>query len=204
MKYLAVLFSLASVSFAASITTFTSQSSYDTAIGSHELFTFGLPNNTVITSVGTMLSVATLGGDPNGRVNGAQLCGSSAAALDCFKPLLLTFLQASKAFGFHDGDLTTDEEFVVILGFTNGDPSQQFVADLGGLPGFTPIFFGATSNVNISSVEIYSRTIGTTTIGSRANTLVDIDLPAGVPEPSALFTLGSGLLALAYWRQRAR
>jgi hypothetical protein len=206
MKSLLIAFVLGTVANAAVITEYSSLSAYQTAVGSIQTFTFLQPNNTAITNLGSILSVTTLGGDAQGLVDNSQLCGSSSGGIDCFKPLIFTFTQPSNAFGFDNGDLTTDEEAVVIFNFTNGDPSQQFTFDLNGAPAFTPTFFGATSDVNLSTVEVYSRTIGTTSIGDRANTVIDIEVPAAAstPEPSTLGTVAAGLLAgLAIFRRQS-
>ena len=156
------------VSYGAALTTYTTSGAYLAAIGSSQTFAFGQPDGTHISTLGSALSVSTQGGDPFGEVNGGALCGSTGASVDCFSPVLLTFLETSNAFGFDNGDLTTDEEAVVTFNFTNGDPAQTFAFNLAGQPAFTPTFFGVTSDVNISTVQVYSRTIGTTDVGERA------------------------------------
>jgi hypothetical protein len=203
MKLILLSLCFVAASYAAVVTQFTTQAGYDGAISSPQIFTFTGANNTAVANVGTALSVRTVDGDAHGAIDANALCGSTASSIDCFKPLLFTFLTPGNAFGFHDGDLTSDEEFVVILNFTNGDPSQQFVHNLGGNPAFTPIFFGVTSNVNLSSVEIYSRDIGSDAVGQRANTVLDIDLPgARTPEPSFLGAVGAVLVAIGWRRKR--
>ena len=84
----------------------------------------------------------------------------------------------------------------------NGDADQSFVFDLGGAPLLTPIFFGATSDVDIATVEIYSRDPGSTAIGQRANVIDNVTVAAFVPAPASAVLLALGLAAAGLRKPR--
>ena len=67
---------------------------------------------------------------------------------------------------------------------------------------FTPIFFGATSDVDIATVQIYSRDTGSTAIGQRANVIDNVTVRAAVPEPVTLARVGVGLAGIGWTRRK--
>ena len=87
------------------------------------------------------------------------------------------------------------------IAFSNGDPSQQFVFDLGAESPFTPIFFGFTSNQSIASVTVYSRDPGTVDVGQRANLIDNVTVGSAVPEPGTMASLGIALGSLSLRRR---
>ena len=158
----------------------------------------------ILNSLGTnIVGVSTQGGDAAGMIHDNALCGSVGGAVDCFPPVVFTLLQPRNAFGFDNLDFTADEEAVVNIAFANGDPSQQFVFDLGGEPPLTPIFFGFTSDQSIASVSVYSRDPGTTDIGQRANVIDNVTVGNAVPEPGTLVLLILASASLCFRRGRA-
>jgi hypothetical protein len=184
----------------ASITTYTTRSTFESALSSPTTFDFNQANGAIAT-LGTVLGISTVGGDPNGTVNDNALQGANFGALDIALPIQFSFLQPGFAFGYDNLDLTNNEEAVVTFSFTNGDPSQTFTFDLGGQAEFAPIFFGAISDTQISNVQIYSRTIGTDTIGERVNVIDNVTVgPVGTststPEPGSWMLMSGGLLVL--------
>jgi hypothetical protein len=196
MRTLAMLIVAVGAASAATVTTFTSQAAFLGAVATPDLFDFNQPNGP-ITNLGTLASITTVGGDASGQVIGNTLCGSSGGSVDCFPPVLFTFTVPNMAFGYDNLDFNGFEEAVVTINFTNGDAAQEFVFDLGGAPAFTPIFFGAVSDVAMSSVQIYSRDPGTTNVVQRANVIDNVILGANaVPEPATLglYSLGAFLL----------
>lgn len=184
----------------ASITTYTTRSTFETALSSPTTFDLNQADG-AISTLGTVLGISTVGGDVSGTVNNNALQGRALGALDISLPLQFTFLQPGLAFGYDNLDFTLDEEAVVTFSFTNGDPSQTFTFDLGGQDAFTPIFFGAISTTQISNVQIYSRTIGTDTVGERANVIDNVTVGAPLsstttPEPGSWMLMSGGLLVL--------
>jgi hypothetical protein len=159
----------------------------------------------ILNSLGTdIVAVSTQGGDAAGMIHDNALCGSVNGALDCFPPVLFTVLQPRNAFGFDNLDFTVDEEAVVNIAFANGDPSQEFVFDLGAQPALTPIFFGLTSDQSIASVRVYSRDPGTMTLGQRANVIDNVTVGNVVPEPGTLVLLILSSASLWFLRGRAK
>jgi hypothetical protein len=189
---------------AATITLFDSQALFLGAIGPSQTFTFNQPDGP-ISLLGGLASVSTVGGDAQGMVLSNALCGSTGGSVDCFEPVLFTLTPGLQAFGYDNLDFTLNEEAVVTVNFTNGDPAQMFVFDLGGDPIFTPIFFGLTSDVAISTVMIYSRDIGSSTVGERANVMDNVILAEAdrgvVAEPATLLLIGTGLLGVRRFRR---
>ena len=194
---------LAETSDAAVVATYTSRAAYEGALGSTQTFDFNQPDGP-IASLGSQLSISTLGGDASGFIHTNALCGSVGGAVDCFPPVLFTFNQPGSAFGYDNLDFTENEEAVVTISFVNADPSQEFVFDLGGQAPLTPIFFGAISDVDIASVVIYSRDPGTTQIGERANVVDNVTIAAAVPEPITLALLGPAFAGMGFARRCKR
>ena len=185
---------------AAVLTTFNDRTAFLGAVSSPITANFTGPDGTPVAAAAG-LSISTLGGDLSGILNDNALCGSQMGSVDCFQPLLFTPTASLFAFGFDNLDLIAGEEFVVLIDFVNGDPQQAFNFSLGAQPELTPIFFGATSNVAISQFQVYSRDIGTTGIGQRANVIDNLTAAslgnggAEIPEPStALLALAGGLV----------
>ncbi len=192
--------------FGALVTTYTSRAAFLAASGPVDTWDFNGPDgNPVITlqSLGTSVaSVSSIGGDPQGTINGNGLCGSEGGGVDCFKPVRVTLLVPALAFGYDNHDLILMEEAVVNIGFTDGT-TRQYVFDLGGEDTLTPIFFGLKSNTPISYFETYSRTAGTTDVGRRANVIDDVSIASAVPEPST-FAAAVAALALGWAARRRR
>ena len=151
-----ITFFVAQPARAATITVFNSEALFLAAIGPSQTFDFNQPDGPISLLDG-LASISTVGGDAQGQILSNTLCGSSAGSVDCFPPVLFSLAPGLQAFGYDNLDFTLEEEAVVTMNFTNGDPAQAFVFDLGGNPAFTPIFFGITSDVAISTVMIYSR-----------------------------------------------
>ena len=191
-------------SYGAVVTPYASRAAFLGVIGTSQTFDFNQPYGP-ISVLGSALSISTVGGDSSGQIynygGNHALCGSLGGGLDCFPPVLFTFLQPGKAFGYDNLDFTTREEAVVTLSFANADPDQTFVFDLGGQPALAPIFFGAVSDVDISTVEIYSRTPGSDLVGARANVIDNVTI-SSVPEPATIALFGVGLLGLGFSRRR--
>jgi PEP-CTERM motif-containing protein len=192
---------------AATITVFNSQPLFLAAIGPSMTFDFNQPDGPISLLDG-LASISTVGGDAQGTILSNTLCGSTGGSVDCFPPVLFTLAPGLVAFGYDNLDFNGSEEAVVTVNFTNGDPAQVFVFDLGANPIFTPIFFGITSDVDISTVMIYSRDPGTNNVGQRANVIDNVILAERgtevVPEPTSLLLFGTGLAAsLRRWRRRA-
>ena len=177
----------------AAVTTYSSRPTFLGALAGANTWDFNGPEGNpvvILNSLGTnIVGVSTQGGDAAGVIHDNALCGSVGGAVDCFPPVVFTLLQPRNAFGFDNLDFTVDEEAVVNIAFANGDPSQQFVFDLGAEPPLTPIFFGVTSDQSIASVSVYSRDPGTTDIGQRANVIDNVTVGNAVPEPGTLVLL---------------
>jgi hypothetical protein len=195
------LFVILGIASAATVNTFTDRPTFLAGIGTSVTFDFNQPNGPIST-LGSLATISTTGGDSSGQIYTNALCGSTSGSVNCFPPVVFSFLTGGKAFGYENLDFNGEEEAVVTLNFTNGDPAQSFVFDLGGQTPATPIFFGALSDVAISTVEIYSRTPGTTNVGERANVIDNVTLQAAVPEPASLLLIGSGFLLLGVLRRR--
>jgi len=145
--------------YGAAVTTYSSRATFLGALAGADTWDFNGPEGNpvvILNSLGTnIVGVSTQGGDAAGVIHDNALCGSVGGAVDCFPPVVFTLLQPRNAFGFDNLDFTVDEEAVVNIAFANGDPSQQFVFDLGAEPPLTPIFFGFTSDQSIASVSVY-------------------------------------------------
>lgn len=185
---------------AAVLTTFNDRTTFLGAVSNPVTAAFTGPDGTSVGSAAG-LTISTMGGDPNGLIDENALCGSQLGTVDCFQPLVFTPTLPLFAFGFDNLDLTTNEEFVVILNFVNGDPQQTFNFSLNGQPALTPVFFGAISDSAISQFQVYSRDIGSTSVGLRANVIDNLTTAdpgkgdSDIPEPStALLALAGGLL----------
>lgn len=193
----------------AAVVTYTSSAAFEAALSSSNLWTFTGPTGNpvvVLNSLGTdIVNVTTLGGDAAGIINDNALCGRTSNAVDCFKPVVFTFLESRNAFGYDNLDFNGFEEAVVQVTFAGGAPPFSTVFDLGGQPAFTPIFFGLTSDAALASVTIYSRDPGSTTVGERANVIDNVRVGIAVPsapEPGVLALLGSGLAGVLLRRVR--
>jgi hypothetical protein len=193
--------------YSAAVTTYSSRATFLGSLAAADTWDFNGPDGNpviILNSLGTnIVGVSTQDGDAAGVINGNALCGSVNGAVDCFPPVVFTLLQPRNAFGFDNLDFTADEEAVVNIAFSNGDPSQQFVFDLGAEPPFTPIFFGFTSDRSIASVTVYSRDPGTINIGQRANVIDNVTVGSAVPEPGTLVLLHLASAALCFRRGRA-
>lgn len=181
-----------------SITTYTTRSTFESALATPTTFDFDQANGPVST-LGSLLGVSTIGGDPNGQIFGNSLFGSLTDNVESFLPVQFSFLTNGFAFGYDNLDLTADEEAVITISYASG-PSDVFTVSLGGQDDFTPVFFGAISTDAISNVQVYSRTIGEDTIGDRQNIIDNVTVDAGpitaTPEPSSLMLMSGGLLIL--------
>jgi hypothetical protein len=191
---------LTTIVYGATVTTYSSRATFLGALAGANTWDFNGPEGNpvvILNSLGTdIVAVSTQGGDAAGMIHDNALCGSVNGALDCFPPVLFTVLQPRNAFGFDNLDFTIDEEAVVNIAFANGDPSQEFVFDLGAQPALTPIFFGLTSDQSIASVRVYSRDPGTMTIGQRANVIDNVTVGNVVPEPSTWLLLTFACFAI--------
>ena len=157
--------------YGAAVTTYSSRATFLGALAGEDTWDFNGPDGNpviILNSLGTnIVGVSTQSGDAAGVIHENALCGAASGAVDCFLPVVFTLMQPRNAFGFDNLDFTVDEEAVVNIAFANGNPSQEFVFDLGGEPTFTPIFFGFTSDQSIASVSVYSRDPGSLDIGQR-------------------------------------
>jgi hypothetical protein len=193
--------------YGAAVTTYSSRPTFLDALSESDNWSFNGPEGNpviILNSLGTnIVGVSTQGGDAQGKIHENALCGSVGGAVDCFPPVVLTLLEPRNAFGFDNLDFTDDEEAVVNITFANGDPSQQFVFDLGAEPPFTPIFFGVTSDQPIATVSVYSRDPGTADIGLRANVIDNVTVGNAVPEPVTLVLLILASASLCLRRTRA-
>ena len=193
--------------YGAAVTTYSSRATFLGALAGANTWDFNGPEGNpvvILNSLGTnIVGVSTQGGDPAGMIHENALCGSVSGAVDCFPPLVFTLLQPRNAFGFDNLDFTSSEEAVVNIAFSNGDPAQQFVFDLGAEPPLTPIFFGFTSDQSIASVRVYSRDPGTTDIGQRANVIDNVTVGNAVPEAGTLVPLILASASLCFQRFRA-
>ena len=192
---------LTSAAYGATVTTYSSRAPFLGGLDGADTWDFNGPDGNPVTTLdsagGNIVGVSTQGGDAAGMIQGNTLCGSVSGAVDCFPPVVLTLLQPRNSFGFDNTDFNAFEEAVVNVAFSNGDPSQQFVFDLGGAAPFTPIFFGFISDQSIASVTVHSRDPGTTAIGQRANAIDNLTVGNAVPEPGTMASLGIGLGAAA-------
>src|SRR5262245_49063531 len=193
--------------YGAAVTTYSSRPAFLGAVAGADTWSFNGPEGNlvvILNSLGTnIVGVSTQGGDVAGRIHDNALCGSVGGAVDCFPPVVFTLLEPRNAFGFDNLDFTVDEEAVVNVAFANGDPSQQFVFDLGGQAPLTPTFFGFTSDQSIASVSVYSRDPGTTGIGLRANVIDNVTVGNAVPETGTLPLLILASSSLCFRRGRA-
>jgi len=197
--WLAAVFVLAGATPArAAAIIYSSSAAWEAAVTSFDTWDFNGPEGNqviLLNSLGTnIVSVATQGGDPQGLIHDNALCGSTGGALDCFPPIVLTFLEPRNAFGFDNLDFNGFEEAVVQITFAGGGSPLTAVFDLGGAPAFTPIFFGIISDQDLATATIYSRDPGSDTVGQRANVIDNVRVGlAEVPEPGVIALLACGL-----------
>jgi len=193
--------------YSEAVTTYSSRATFLGALAGADTWDFNGPEGNpvvILKSLGTdIVGVSTQGGDAAGAIHDNALCGSVSGAVDCFPPVVLTLLQPRNALGFDNLDFNGFEEAVVNVAFSNGDPSQQFVFDLGAAAPFTPIFFGFTSDQSIASVRVYSRDPGTIDIiGQRANIIDNVTVGTAIPEPGTLVLLILASASLCFRRDR--
>ena len=103
-------------------------------------------------------------------------------------------LQPVHGFAFDDFDLTLDESPVVRVSFADG---SSFTHILGTVStAFTPLFYGVSSDVALTRVEVFSSDASFDYLpGQRANLVGNVTLGVtAVPEPSALAMSVSGVL----------
>lgn len=188
---------LALVTQAQAYTEYTDRAGFTAAQPSQYLYTFAAPNIVSILSSaqGDLADVSTVGGDAYGRAQGSNVGGSSGGSIDNFKPLRFDFLQPVYGFAFDDFDLTLDESPVVSVSFADG---SSFTHVLGTVStAFTPLFYGVSSAVALTRVEVFSSDAGFNyQPGSRANLVGNVTLGVtAVSEPSTL-ALGAAGLAM--------
>lgn len=187
-------------------TEYTDRSSFNAAQPSQFLYTFAEPNIVAVlsSSQGDLATVSTVGGDAYGRAQGVNLGGSTGGGIDNFKPLRFDFLQPVHGFAFDDFDLTTDESPVVTVSFADG---SSFTHILGTVStAFTPLFYGVSSDVALTRVEVFSSDASYRfEPGNRANLVGNVTLGVtAVPEPSALALGLSGLFMGLFATARRR
>lgn len=188
---------LALVTQAQAYTEYTDRASFTAAQPSQYLYTFAAPNIVSILSSaqGDLADVSTVGGDGYGQAQGSNVGGSSGGSIDNFKPLRFDFLQPVYGFAFDDFDLTLDESPVVSVSFADG---SSFTHVLGTVStAFTPLFYGVSSAVALTRVDVFSSDAGFNyQPGNRANLVGNVTLGVtAVPEPSSL-ALGAAGLAM--------
>ncbi|WP_290903758.1 PEP-CTERM sorting domain-containing protein [Aquabacterium sp.] len=192
------------VTQAQAYTEYTDRASFTAAQPSQYLYTFAAPNIVSILSSaqGDLADVSTVGGDAYGQAQGSNVGGSSGGAVDNFKPLRFDFLQPVYGFAFDDFDLTLDESPVVSVSFSDG---SSFTHVLGTVSeAFTPLFYGVSSAVALTRVEVFSSDASFNyQPGSRANLVGNVTLGVtAVPEPPSLVLAAVGLALALFVRSR--
>jgi len=195
--FAAVTTALALITQAQAYTEYTDRASFTAAQPSQYLYTFAAPNIVSILSSaqGDLADVSTVGGDAYGQAQGSNVGGSSGGGIDNFKPLRFDFLQPVYGFAFDAFDLTLDESPVVSVSFADG---SSFTHVLGTVStAFTPLFYGVSSAVALTRVDVFSSDAGFNyQPGNRANLVGNVTLGVtAVPEPSSL-ALGAAGLAM--------
>ncbi|WP_338440122.1 hypothetical protein [uncultured Aquabacterium sp.] len=197
---------MAVVAQAQAYTEHTDRASFTAAQPSQYLYTFAAPNIVSILSSaqGDLADVSTVGGDPHGQAQGSNVGGSSGGSIDNFKPLRFDFLQPVYGFAFDDFDLTPDESPVVSVSFADG---SSFTHVLGTVStAFTPLFYGVSSAVALTRVEVFSSDAGFDyQPGNRANLVGNVTLGVtAVPEPPSMVLGAVGLALTLFVRGRRR
>ncbi len=204
-RSLGAAFALVSlVTQAQAYTEYTDRASFTAAQPSQYLYTFAAPNIVSILSSaqGDLADVSTVGGDAYGQAQGSNVGGSSGGSIDNFKPLRFDFLQPVYGFAFDDFDLTLDESPVVSVSFSDG---SSFTHVLGTVSeAFTPLFYGVSSAVALTRVEVFSSDASFNyQPGSRANLVGNVTLGVtAVPEPPSLVLAAVGLALALFVRSR--
>ncbi len=192
------------VTQAQAYTEHTDRASFTAAQPSQYLYTFAAPNIVSILSSaqGDLAGVSTVGGDAYGQAQGSNVGGSSGGSIDNFKPLRFDFLQPVYGFAFDDFDLTLDESPVVSVSFADG---SSFTHVLGTVStAFTPLFYGVSSAVALTRVEVFSSDASANYLpGNRANLVGNVTLGVtAVPEPPSLVLAAVGLALALFVRSR--
>lgn len=192
------------VTQAQAYTEHTDRASFTAAQPSQYLYTFAAPNIVAVLSSaqGDLAGVSTVGGDAYGQAQGSNVGGSSGGSIDNFKPLRFDFLQPVYGFAFDDFDLTLDESPVVSVSFSDG---SSFTHVLGTVStAFTPLFYGVSSAVALTRVEVFSSDASFNyQPGNRANLVGNVTLGVtAVPEPPSLVLGAMGLALVLFVKAR--
>ena len=214
LKYLLPLLLLPS---AAAATTYSDRATFDAAVnGVVNDDLNARPNGAVTTLFGveTISSGSYAGGgyiNTYGQGFGQTLGAADAGGSNNFDSLIFTFHAPIFAFGFDDVDLSggTFEYANVIVTLADNSVHQYSFTD----PDFdftTAAFFGYSSDIALSSIEIWSSDNPGDAPGVRPNQIDNLAISriptagGGVPEPAswALMITGFGLAGTAMRRRR--